>query len=63
MLLSPKQTHLRFSEIHAPDNVPLQVGPTDFDILGLILDNDSRTSIMFRYFGLIFTKLEKLTSR
>jgi len=38
-------------------------GPTGFDILGLILDKASWTSIMFRYFSLVFTKLEKATSR
>jgi len=32
-----------------------------FAIQGLILDKASRTSILFRYFGLIFTKLEKPT--
>jgi len=61
MLLSPKQTHLRFSEIYAPDNTLLQVGHTGFDILNLILDKASRTTILFRYFGLIFTKFEKPT--
>jgi len=60
MLLSPKPTRLRFSKIYVPDNI-LQVGPTGFDIVRLILDKASCTSIVFRSFGLIFTKLEQPT--
>jgi len=39
-----------------------QHSPTGIDIPGLILDKASRKSIPFRYYGLIFTKIEKTTS-
>jgi len=58
---SEVQRDLCSSEIYA--NILLQLGHTSFDILGLILDKAGRTSIIFLYFGLIFTKLENPTPR
>jgi len=50
MPLSPKQTHLMFSEIYAPDNIFLQ--PLIF-LAWFWTETTGRTSILFRYFGLI----------